>query len=336
MSESQWLFQCRPGAEKECAAQLAEAGLPGYCTLESGAGWLLWQGYQGAPALPVFARSGWQVHSAFSSLDKADRVSALASMLPRGTPFARVFLEHADTNDGRALQRFLRGFRKAFEKHLREQGLLVAHGSQVLHLFFTDSLNGFIGRAELPQTPWENGVPRLRLPAAAPSRSALKLEEAWLRLMSHDEQSAMIRPGQQAVDLGAAPGGWTWQLACRGLRVTAVDHGRLRPELLDEWPVTHVSADAFTWHPPRSVDWLVCDIVDKPARTLSLMIKWLASGWAQRAVFNLKLPMERRWQTVSRLLEKLASALPGWEIRASQLYHDRDEITVLAMPGQRS
>jgi 23S rRNA (cytidine2498-2'-O)-methyltransferase len=333
MSESHWLFLCRPGAERECAAELGERAGAGYCRLDKGAGWLSWHGFAGVPALPVFARSGWQVQASFSDLDKNDRISQLVALLPGRERFGRVFLEYPDTNDGRGLQRFLRGFRKALEKHLRDQQILVTDSPQVLHLFFTDSLNGFIGVSDTADCPWENGVPRLRLPAAAPSRSALKLEEGWLRLMSPSEQDVLIRPGQQAVDLGAAPGGWTWQLARRGLRVTAVDHGRLDRAVLDEWPVTHVSADAFTWHPHRPVDWLVCDIVDKPARTLSLMSKWLSAGWARQALFNLKLPMARRWDTVSRLLAKLQVALPDWDIRAAQLYHDRDEVTVLALPG---
>ena len=55
------------------------------------------------------------------------------------------------------------------------------------------------------------GIPRLRLPGA-PSRSAAKLEEALLYFLG-DEAERLLRGGMSAVDLGAAPGGWTWILA---------------------------------------------------------------------------------------------------------------------------
>ena len=38
--------------------------------------------------------------------------------------------------------------------------------------------------------------------------------------------------------------------------------------------VKHRLADGFMFEPQKNVDWLVCDIVDKPARVSSLIIKW--------------------------------------------------------------
>src|SRR4051812_31214857 len=59
--------------------------------------------------------------------------------------------------------------------------------------------------------------------AGPPSRAYLKLWEAlprWRRWPSRDER---------CIDLGAAPGGWTWVLAGLGARVTAVDKAPLDP-----------------------------------------------------------------------------------------------------------
>ncbi len=173
---------------------------------------------------------------------------------------------------------------------------------------------------------------RLKLPAEAPSRSALKVEEALIRFFgSTDSLTA-----KTAVDLGAAPGGWSWQLARRGIKVHAVDHGKLDARLLDEYPVEHIHGDAFTWRPRSSVDLVVCDVVDKPARTLQQMEKWLTQGWSKAALFNLKLPMKRRFQEAWQLLEKLTAAMERHEhlgvpeIKAAQLYYDREEISVWA------
>ena len=326
-----WLFLCRPGFEADLAAELA-ASPGGYGKAPENSGVVHWQLPSPLTELPLFARSGFGVLDGFSNLPESDRVAALCHQLS-GHQAGHLYLEHADTNDGRAMQRFLRGFRRPLELGLRQARVLVENNSRVLHLFFESSTTGWLGFSDVSLTPWENGIPRLRLPRAAPSRSALKIEEAWWRLMTEGERARWLRSGMQAADLGAAPGGWSWQLACRGMRVTAVDHGRLAASLEDEYPVTHVSADAFTWQPAARLDWVVCDIVDKPARTLSLMEKWLQQGWARAAVFNLKLPMKRRHREVASLLGRLRGALPEHRIRASQLYHDREEITVLVLPG---
>jgi 23S rRNA (cytidine2498-2'-O)-methyltransferase len=342
------LLLCRPGFESDCAAELDERGatlgLGGFARARPGEGWLTWHA-PGQPAWrvlsppPVFARTAWPAVADFDGLPEGDRVTPLLEMLPEGR-FAALRLEHADTNAGRALQRFLRGFRKAMEQSMRRHQLLDPQESRILHIFFRDSSEGVLGVSRIPQAgPWENGIPRLRLSARAPSRSALKIEEACLRLMTPAEREQWLRHGRSAVDLGAAPGGWTWYLASRGVQVLAVDHGRLAPELEAEYPVEHCSADAFTFKPAKTVDWLVCDVVDKPARTLSLMEKWLRHDWARLALFNLKLPMKRRHASLSAMLESLQTGLAsaGREMRiaAAHLYHDREEVTVLVMPDRQ-
>lgn len=332
------LLQCRPGFEADCAAELADRDPSGYARATPDTGFLTWHSTD--PALLgrplIFARSGFVAREGFSELPETDRLADLLPVLQEMGKVSAVWLEHPDTNDGRSLQRFLKRFRGPLEAALRREGILTTEPSlPILHLFFIDFATGWAGISAGASGPaWENGIPRLRLPAAAPSRSALKIEEAWLRLMNENERHHWLRAGRDVVDLGAAPGGWSWQLARHGLRVTGVDHGRLAGSLMEEYPVRHVSADAFTWRPPRPVDWVVCDVVDKPARTLALMEKWMRQGWARVALFNLKLPMKKRFATVAELLGRLKEALPaGTQIRAAQLYHDREEITVLVLPG---
>lgn len=332
------LLLCRPGFEADCAAELAwrDTG-GGYARVAAQQGWLTWHGSAADSLSPrdlIFARTGCHVRARFDDLPEQDRLAPLlAAIRPLGA-FSALRLEYPDTNEGRGLLRFLKRFRGSLERALRAQKSLGDKGP-VLHLFFEDSRHGFIGVSQQGEAgDWENGIPRLRLAAAAPSRSAQKLEEAWLHLMTPQERAFWLRDGRTGVDLGAAPGGWTWQLARHGVRMTAIDHGKLAPALLEEYPVEHVRADAFTWRPPRRLDWLVCDVVDKPARTLALMEKWLLHDWARLALFNLKLPMKQRFATVRDLLARLDTALDGrgYRIRAAQLYYDREEITVLAIP----
>ena len=79
-------------------------------------------------------------------------------------------------------------------------------------------------------SPWPMGIPRLRMPHGAPSRSTAEARRGIPRVPRRRE-AELLRPGMRAVDLGAAPGGWTWQLAHRGLKVIAVDNGALKGDV---------------------------------------------------------------------------------------------------------
>jgi len=62
------------------------------------------------------------------------------------------------------------------------------------------------------------------------------------------------------------------------------------------------------------------------------MCDWLVNGWCREAIFNLKLPMKKRYEEVSNILARLDERLKengvNAEIFAKQLYHDREEVTV--------
>jgi 23S rRNA (cytidine2498-2'-O)-methyltransferase len=109
--------------------------------------------------------------------------------------------------------------------------------------------------------------------------------------------------------------------------------------VLDTGVVTHVRADGFRFRQRKPVDWLVCDMVEQPARVAALVADWLASGDARAALFNLKLPMKKRWlearACLDAMAETFASGSRRFVLRARQLYHDREEITVLALPQRR-
>jgi 23S rRNA (cytidine2498-2'-O)-methyltransferase len=176
------------------------------------------------------------------------------------------------------------------------------------------------------------GIARLRMPPGAPSRSTLKLAEAFAVFLG-DREAAFLRPGMRAVDLGAAPGGWTWQLVQRGVAVTAVDNGPLAPALLRDRLVTHVRGDAFRYRPRRPVDWLVCDVVEQPVRIAELAARWIADGFARRAIFNLKLPMKKRYDEVRRCMQRIGEIVGSpHTLAVRQLYHDREEVTGYLTP----
>ena len=71
--------------------------------------------------------------------------------------------------------------------------------------------------------------------------------------------------GREVVDLCAAPGGKSAQLATAGARVTAIDRSARRLERLVanfarlDLPIEAVVADALVWRPPRPIDAVLLD-----------------------------------------------------------------------------
>ena len=119
--------------------------------------------------------------------------------------------------------------------------------------------------------------------------------------------------------------------AHRGVRVTAVDNGPMKGSVADDPLVTHLREDGLTWRPKRPVDWLVCDIVLQPIRIAELVARWLADGDTRRAIFNLKLPMKKRYDEVKRCEQRIREVTKragvNVDLRIRQLYHDREEVT---------
>ena len=346
------LCYCRPGFEPDLAAELgeraAEAGVVGYARAERGSGYVLFLGDDEAMAkrLPwqslVFARQSLPLFAELRGLDPRDRIGPMIAAIEAATAEDRVsrrhgtlWVEHPDSDAGKPLSGLARSFGNALRPALRKRGLL----SQVedpalprLHVCFLDGDHALLASADpAHSSPWPLGVPRLKLHADAPSRSALKLEEALHVLLDPTQRRDLLRPGMTAADLGAAPGGWTWVLARQGLRVIAIDNGPLREHLFDTGMVEHLRADGFRWQPARPLDWMVCDMVEQPSRVARRMGDWFREGWCRQSIFNLKLPMKKRWLETRRSLDGFmeAAATPV-TVHARQLYHDREEITVFA------
>lgn len=325
-------------------AQCAELGVAGYVRAKPDSGYVLFvphdadadRGLGKRLAFDdlVFARQLLFNVRLIENLPLTDRVTPLvAAVRDLDCAFSDVWLETADTNEAKELSGFFRKFSPPLKHGLQQAGLLEESDNRPrLHLFWLNSSTVYIGLSYPNNSaPWPMGIPRLKLGRGAPSRSALKLSEAFMTFFSAEEAQELLHEGLSAVDLGAAPGGWTWQLVQRGLNVTAVDNGAIDPKLLTSNLVEHVREDGFHYWPKRSVEWLVCDMVEKPARVAQLVARWVAAGKCQRAIFNLKLPMKKRWDELNRCRAMIDEALGEqyYQLRFKQLYHDREEVTGL-------
>lgn len=346
------LLYCRQGFEKECAAEItakaAARNVFGFARVKDDSGYVLFECYQAEEAekliaeLPyselIFARQMIVVGELLRDLPPEDRVTPVTGML---TGFVEkggeLRVEVPDTNESKELLKFCRKFTVPLRASLRAAGILLKYETDkrpVVHVFFIAPGHCYVGYS-LPHnnSRFFMGIPRLKFPSDAPSRSTLKLEEAFHVFIPADEWDERLGSGMYAVDLGACPGGWTYQLVQRSMMVHAVDNGPMAPSLMDTGQVFHHREDGFKYRPTRSnISWVVCDMVEKPVRVANLMADWLVNGWCREAIFNLKLPMKKRFEEVTQNLamidEKLKANGINAQIQARQLYHDREEVTV--------
>jgi len=327
-----WLVYCRPGFERDCAedsqAKVIEAA--------ENSGFLILQGKAKlAYRQLTFARQLLTLHGEVNDLTERDRLTPLLAAIPEApAQFGALYLEVPDTNDGKTLSGFTKRFQPLLEQALRENSRLLDDPTLPrLHILFPSESRALIASSD-PRNSNNvpNGIHRVSMASDAPSRSYLKLAEAFEVFLDRKEQALWLKPQMTAVDLGAAPGGWTWQLVQRGLQVTAVDNGPLKGAAASHPAIRHLRQDGFKFRPQRPVDWLVCDMVEQPQRVAALMTEWFVGGLTSHAIFNLKLPMKKRVVALRTALEFLRTALNARGIRyrleAKQLYHDREEVTV--------
>jgi len=339
-----WLLYCRPGFEQDCVQEALRqarqqkpitgieqpAIIPdsGHVVIALNEQSLSWREL-------IFTRQLMLLHHWIAALPERDRLTPIleaVAALP-GT-FGTLWMEMPDTNEGKLLATFTRRFQPLLESALREQGRLQDDIKLPrLHIFFPGKSSAMICSSN-PHNSANAlmGIVRQSMPPEAPSRSTMKLAEAIEVFMDRSEQSRLMRQGMTAVDLGAAPGGWTWQLVKRGIRVTAVDNGPMKGALINHPLVQHLKQDGFKYAPRKAVDWLVCDMVDKPSKVAELIGAWFAAGWCKHVIFNLKLPMKQRLAALDSALGGICKRLDdegiNYRMMAKQLYHDREEVTV--------
>lgn len=275
----------------------------------------------------VYARDLMLVHADLPALGVKDRVTPLADALQPLRPISALALLAPDSDDTRPLAPLLGALDARLQTQVGASGIPAA-------VWMLSGTHALVGRPPVGGgAPFPGGIPRLRFPREAPSRSTLKLEEAFHVLLAPTERERLLKSGGSAVDLGAAPGGWTFQLVQLGIKVIAIDNGRIDQRLMDSGRVQHLREDGFRYRPQKTVDWLVCDMVEKPDRVAELVARWFREGLCRAAIFNLKLPMKRRFEAWQRARGLLAPLLRlGYALRARQLYHDREEITVAVVP----
>ena len=346
------LLYCRSGFENDVANELQEKAAQlevfGYAKTKANSGFVLFNcnEEEHAELLAnklifnnlIFARQQFACKQVIEDMDVADRITPLLDACEGFPLCGELRVEYADTTDGRELSKFCRKISVPFRQALRKNNRLTTKDNNkkpVLHVFFTKTDKAYIGYSFTHNnSPLALGILRLKFPHDAPSRSTLKLDEAFQTFIPKEEHDVRLQGGLYAVDLGACPGGWTYQLVQRGMFVQAVDNGAMDAGLMETGQVTYCPEDGFKFQPKKkNVYWLVCDMIEQPQKVAKLMANWVADGRCKEAMFNLKLPMKKRYESVQGALGIIdevmqANQVGKYLLQAKHLYHNREEVTV--------
>ncbi|RUO32058.1 23S rRNA (cytidine(2498)-2'-O)-methyltransferase RlmM [Aliidiomarina sedimenti] len=350
------VLYCRAGFEGECAAEIqekaGELGIYGFCKAQADSGLVTYHcmaeeadhiAKKIAVRSLIFARQLFVRVAECNELEIQDRIGGMLATLKAldedTLPLCgELQVETADTNEGRALSALCKSISTPLRKALRDAGRLTERDSDrrpVLHVLFRSTHSAMLGYAyTYNHSPYPMGIARVRTPKGAPSRSAAKLAEAFKVMIPASDFDSRVSSGMKAVDLGASPGGWTSVLVYHGMMVDAVDNGAMDEALMQTGQVKHRREDGFIFRPKRrNVEWLVCDMVEKPVKVAHLMADWFIEEQCRQAIFNLKLPMKKRYPSVQQYLQAIRdrfaeAGMRHYELSAKHLYHDREEITV--------
>ena len=335
------VFTAQAGAEQCARNELQRTGLrmADVRWLDAGVGWAAAEGGFArlaavfAQELPIFIRHICPAQVCVPHGGQAEVPALLAEAawdafgahIDRSRRFSvqAVFLREGDTPY------------KRFDVHSAIAGVFAEHGAtldvtrpeQVISVTHLPD-RAYLGLSEAADnlSDWAGGAHRFAHEAGQISRAEFKLLEAI-------EVFRLRLPAQgTALDLGAAPGGWTRVLRAQGLAVVAVDPAALDERVAADPGVTHFRGTAQKYlQDPAMADIIVNDMrmdARESAHIMGSVAACLREGGL--AVMTLKLPQ----QGMQRQAAQAMALLRRWYdvAGARQLFHNRAEITVVLRP----
>ena len=170
--------------------------------------------------------------------------------------------------------------------------------------------------------PFPLGIPQFKqFKEGPPSRAYLKLFEALTFCGVWPQKSDLC------LEIGAAPGGWTWVLKNLGAQIISYDRAPLDPPLMAHPAVTHHQKDAFQALPEKlpaesveRLSWIFSDIICYPDKLLSWVKSWLSVRPNLNFVCTLKFQGDTHYEIIPQFME-----IPGSQI--VHLHHNKHELT---------
>lgn len=200
--------------------------------------------------------------------------------------------------------------------------------AQILSVVCADTAEGpmaFLGLSPAVHnlSDWAGGMRRFAREKEQISRAEFKLLEA-LEVFGIE-----LPPRGVALDLGAAPGGWTRVLRQHDQYVTAVDPAKLDERLAADVNVRHkcMTAEAYLNDEPDRFDVIVNDMRMDARDSARLMVRYAEQLYPGGIVImTFKLPEQGRRSVLEHAFAILEQAYE--RLGARQLFHNRSEVTV--------
>ena len=265
-------------------------------------------------------------------------------LVARAQDFAGPWRLHVFAHDDRGTSRprrgtlideaLLRWLRKKQRRLVREQNRATEapwrDGEALAQLLLTSPAEGFFSWSDPAaravvrrvQSRFVGGMVHIADDLGPPSRAHRKLREAEAHFGRRAEA------GEVCVDLGAAPGGWTYVAVQRGATVIAVDRTELDPKLMRHPGVRFVRGDVFKYTPDTQVDWLLCDVIAFPEKTIALVERWLSERLCRFAIVTVKFRGAPEAGLLQHLKRRLDELCRDYVLR--HLDANRNELTILA------
>ncbi len=266
----------------------------------------------------------------------ADRlIDAVAGILPDDQPWhLHLWPEYGEGRAGlnrcelirTAMRERMKKRRRHLLRSLVDEETPFTPATSLVQGFLTSPEAGWLSVSMAPQpfelrtiiSPFARGFIPWAEDKAAPSRAFAKVVESELRL------GRQISAGETVVDLGASPGSWSYVALQRGARVTAIDRSELREDLMRNPRLHFETADAFKYKPPHTVDWLICDVIAAPQRSIDLLLEWLREKRMRNFIVTIKFKGDDEYPLLSRLKEEAPPLCA--DFRLTRLCANKNEV----------
>ena len=129
--------------------------------------------------------------------------------------------------------------------------------------------------------------------------------------------------------MGASPGSWSYVGIQRGARVIAIDRSPLRDDLMRNPRLSFQQADAFKFKPDQPVDWLICDIIAAPQRSIDLLLEWLRERQMRRFIVTIKFKGTEEYHLLDQLKEQ--APVLCRDFRLTRLCANKNEVTAFGV-----
>ncbi|MEK3735401.1 MULTISPECIES: SAM-dependent methyltransferase [Paenibacillus] len=277
---------------------------------------------------PIFLRHLFPVQMEMAGADAEAAIREAAGWLAQqeAVKEARSAAIHVRKTDNSSWAHSPGELREQLQQHLAplELEFTVQQPEWIISLFATDDIwYAGVSKAEDNLSDWNGGAIRFQREEGQISRAKFKLLEA------EQQFSIPFASYRRALDIGAAPGGWTSFLLERGVEVTAVDPAKMHPSLSGHSGLRVIRKNAAEVSFRESeFDLLVCDMSWSPKQMVKLVTGLLYSlQIGGTAVITVKLLTKKPMALIKEIIAQFEEARMQVQ-GAKQLFHNRDEITL--------